>query len=74
MFYLSLQAPTEGCNEMTAGQISTKLMSDTLKITVFIVFTVARQHLINLSEILPAIILGTCAPPVTKEIMLNRCC
>lgn len=59
---------------MAAGQISTKLMSDTFKITVFIVFTVVRQHLTNSAEIFPAIIPGTCAPPVTKETMFNRCC
>lgn len=43
---------------MAAGQINTKLMSDTFKITVFIVFTVVRQHLTNSAEILPAIIPG----------------
>lgn len=59
---------------MAAGQISTKLMSDTFKITVFIVFTIVRQHFTNTAEIFPAIILGTCAPPITKETMFNRCC
>lgn len=44
---------------MAAGQITTKLMDDTFKITVFIVFTVVRQHLINSAEILPDIISGT---------------
>lgn len=47
MFYLSLQALYRKLCEMAAGQIMTKLMSNAFKMTVFIVFTVVRHHLIN---------------------------